>query len=68
MRRNIPTKETPADQPWLTVTDVARHFQVSERTVRNWLRVGILVGSKLGGRVRIDPEEIRRFSNSGRTQ
>ena len=52
----------PVDDVWLTVKDVARLFQVTDRTVRNWLRAGLLVGSKLGGRVRIDPAEVRRFS------
>ena len=39
----------PVDDVWLTVKDVARRFQVTERTVRNWLRSGLLVASKLGG-------------------
>ena len=43
------------DQPWLTIKDIARRFQVTERTVRNWLRSGLLVASKLGGRIRFDP-------------
>ena len=50
------------DDVWLTVKDVALRFQVTERTVRNWLRSGLLVASKLGGRVRVDPVEVRRFS------
>ena len=55
----------PVDDVWLTVKDVARHFQVTDRTVRNWLRAGLLVGSKLGSRVvRIDPADVLRFSKA----
>ena len=58
----------PGDDVWLTVKDVAHLFQVTDRTVRNWLRAGLLVGSKLGGRVRIDPAEVRRFSKEKETK
>lgn len=58
----------PVEEVWLTVKDVARRFQVTERTVRNWLDAGLLVGSKLGGRVRIDPDEVRRFSKSTKSK
>jgi exodeoxyribonuclease V alpha subunit len=58
----------PVDDVWLTVKDVARLFQVTDRTVRNWLRTGLLLGSKLGGRVRIDPAEVRRFSKTKETK
>jgi excisionase family DNA binding protein len=57
---------TKAADTWLTVKDVARRFQVTERTVRNWIKAKLLIVSKFGGRVRIHPSEVERFSRSNR--
>jgi excisionase family DNA binding protein len=48
---------------WLTVAQVAEQLQVSEVTVRRWLREGALVGRQLGGRAgwRVSVEELERF-------
>ncbi|GAC1407091.1 MAG: hypothetical protein NVSMB52_20500 [Chloroflexota bacterium] len=47
----------------LTVPDVAAHLQVSEETVREWLRNGDLTGYNLGGQAgwRVPSEEIDRL-------
>lgn len=37
-------------QTWLTVADVARRLQVTEETVRRWIRAGDLSALNLGGR------------------
>ena len=50
------------NEVWFSVKDVAHLFQVTDRTVRNWLGKSLLVGSKLCGRVRIDPADVRRFA------
>jgi excisionase family DNA binding protein len=48
---------------WLTVAQVAEQLQVSEVTVRRWLREGALHGRQLGGRAgwRVSVEELERF-------
>jgi excisionase family DNA binding protein len=51
---------------WLTVAQVAEQLQVSEVTVRRWLREGSLHGRQLGGRAgwRVSVEELERFMRS----
>jgi excisionase family DNA binding protein len=48
---------------WLTVAQVAEQLQVSEVTVRRWLREGALHGRQLGGRAgwRVAEAELERF-------
>jgi excisionase family DNA binding protein len=48
---------------WLTVAEIAERLQVSEVTVRRWLREGALHGRQLGGRAgwRVSVEELERF-------
>jgi len=48
---------------FLTVPDVARRLQVSEETIRRWLRDGKLEGVMLGRRAgwRIRPESVERM-------
>jgi len=48
---------------FLTVPDVARKLQVSEETIRRWLRDGKLEGVMLGRRAgwRIRPESVERM-------
>jgi excisionase family DNA binding protein len=46
----------------LTPQDVAERFQVSERTVYEWLRSGELAAAKVGGSLwRIDERDLERF-------
>jgi excisionase family DNA binding protein len=54
---------TVREREWLTVAQVAERLQVSEVTVRRWLREGALVGKQLGGRAgwRVSVEELERF-------
>lgn len=45
----------------LKVKDVAAFFQVSERTVWNWIHSGKMKSVKIGSVVRIPEEEIERL-------
>ncbi len=45
----------------LTPSQVAERFQVTDRTVYQWLRDGQLVGHKLGRLWRIRPEDLEDF-------
>ncbi len=51
---------------FLTVPDVARKLQVSEETIRRWLRDGRLEGVMLGRRAgwRIRPESVEKMLNA----
>lgn len=46
-----------------TVKQVACLFDVTERTVANWVRVGRLKGVKIGGKWRFTRAEIERFAS-----
>lgn len=49
---------------WLTVAEAARHLAVSEDTVRNYCRKGLLVvGHTRLGRL-IEPESVERLKNA----
>ena len=53
-----------AEERLLTVAEVADRLQVSEWTVRDWLREGRLKGHRMGGRKlgwRVRPSELQRF-------
>jgi excisionase family DNA binding protein len=45
----------------LTPADVAERFQVTERTVYEWLRAGDLVGAKFGSMWRIEFTDLENF-------
>lgn len=51
--------ETPAQ--YLTVRDVARRLNVSERTVRHYCQTGKLRSVHIGALVRIDPADLEAF-------
>lgn len=55
-----------SDQRWLTVLDVATHLQVTEDTVRRWIRHKELPALNLGGPragYRVYPSDLERFIN-----
>jgi excisionase family DNA binding protein len=45
-RREAPMSE----DKWLTVEQIAEQIQVTEQTVRRWLRAGALAGRNFSGR------------------
>ena len=50
----------------LSIPDIAEADQVSERTVRRWLKSGDLVGHLLGRQWRIAPRDHETFLKSRR--
>lgn len=53
-----------SDNNWLTVTDVAELLQVTEETVRRWIRRSELPALNLGGPragYRVYPSDLERF-------
>lgn len=61
----MPAPLPPADL--LTVAEVARSFDVSTRTVRRWMRDGLLVACRIGRTVRVHPDDLARFIKANRT-
>ena len=55
------------DDKWFTVEQIAERLQVTEETVRRWLRSGELVGQNFGGRTgyRIRETEVNAFLERG---
>ena len=47
-----------------TVKEVAKMFNVTERTVRNWMSKRKIQYIKIGGVVRISDEEIQKIKES----
>ena len=50
----------------LTIPLVARHFDVSPRTVRRWIRDKLLVVCRIGRTVRIHRDDLDRFIKAHR--
>ena len=52
-----------AEDKWLTVEQIAEQLQVTEQTVRRWLRSGALVGRNFSGRTgyRVRESELKAF-------
>jgi excisionase family DNA binding protein len=51
------------DEQWLTVEQIAEQLQVSDQTVRRWLRSKALAGLNLGGKAgyRVRPSDLEQF-------
>jgi len=47
--------------PLLTISDVADHCQVCEKTVRRWIDAKELSAAKLGAQWRIDVKDLKLF-------
>lgn len=54
-------KPSPPFEQLLTVTDVSKHCQVCDKTVRRWIKDGELDAVRLGRAVRVRPEALERF-------
>ena len=63
------TPRTPmrADAQLLTVSAAAHFIDMSEKTVRRLIDDGQLPAHRIGNRIRIDQEELRRFLGRCRT-
>lgn len=47
--------------PMLTVFDVAKRMNISERTVFRWIKTGKLKSVRVGRVVRVTPDDLNRF-------
>jgi len=52
-------------QPLLSVKEVAHKMNVSSRTVMRWLDAGWLKSIRIGGIIRIPPEDLQRLIEDG---
>jgi len=52
----------------LSPTEVARRLGVSRRTVRRWIKSGVLPAYRVGGVYRIAPDEFASFLEQSRTR
>jgi excisionase family DNA binding protein len=56
---------TATHRPLLRVRDAAEKANVSERTIRRLIRKGELPALRVGGQVRLDPDELERWLYGG---
>jgi excisionase family DNA binding protein len=58
------------DEPWFTTEQIAAHLQVSEFSVRRWLRTGRLRGVNFGGGTgwRVKDSDLRAFLDARQHQ
>ncbi len=56
-----PKGDLMAEQMYLTPFDVAKHLQLNERTVTQWLRNGHLRGFKIGKEWRVSELDLDAF-------
>ena len=61
MSRNSNLRGVAAEDELLTVSDIAKHCQVSERTVRRWIADGHLMVARLGRLIRIRRSDFCEF-------
>ncbi len=65
MQRSGAPRKEPEPAQWLTVQQVADHFQVARVTVWRWIRAGRLTGIRVGRVRRIPLEDLRAFTREG---
>lgn len=63
MSRKASMTDFGAEDDLLTVADVAKHCQVSHRTVRRWIAEGHLKVVRLGRLIRIRRSDFSKFLN-----
>jgi len=51
-----------------TVEDIAKMTMMTSRTIRNYLKDGILKGRKIGGQWRFTEDDVKNFMDSGTYQ
>jgi excisionase family DNA binding protein len=56
------------DRPLLNVYKAAARLAVSEKTIRRLIRKGELSAFRVGGSLRLDPDELEQWLNARRTQ
>ena len=58
---NTPAPTHPGDNPLLTYQEAAKVLQVTDRTVWQLVKDGVLPAVRFGRIVRIDPEDLKTF-------
>ena len=59
----VPTMDSNGqDRPDATVGDVAKHFGISTRTVRRWLKSTDIPHRKVGGTLRFNLQEVDEWA------
>lgn len=53
-------------RPFFSPIGLANYLDVSERTVREWLAEGLIPSYRLGGRRRINPDDVDIFLSQRR--
>jgi excisionase family DNA binding protein len=48
-----------------SITEVAREFHVTNRTIKNWIKDGLVCTIHVGGTVRISDDEIEKMKQGG---
>lgn len=46
------------ERKWLTKKDAMRYLYISQRTIENWVNLGIIKSYQLGGRIFFDQFEL----------
>jgi len=54
-------------RPLLTLEEAAQRLKTSKYSVRRWIDEGKLVGTKIGGEWRVDPDDLEEFIRKGKT-
>ncbi len=60
-------RELSMPKPLLTLDEAAQRLRTTSWTVRRWIREGKLVGTKIGGEWRVDPDDLEEFIRKGKT-
>ncbi|HEV3094973.1 MAG TPA: helix-turn-helix domain-containing protein [Solirubrobacteraceae bacterium] len=48
-------------RPFFTVASLATYLSLSERTISDWIRKGVLPSYRIGGARRIDPADVDAY-------
>ncbi len=59
---------TPPEEPFYSVTSLAKKLAISERTVRDMLNRGDIPCYRIGAQRRIDPVDVKRWLEQRREQ
>lgn len=57
---------SPSTPAFLTIAQISERQQVAPRTVRRWLKAGVLVGHRLGSQWRISTADLLAFERLNR--
>lgn len=57
----MPPKASPLISQFFTIPDIAKELQVSEKSVRRWVKAGELIAHRVGNQIRIAPDDYTLF-------